>query len=111
MEFCKMAVKDQSHIECAISDTDLFTPAYVQSDIEAGTIEEKHPITNFDDNGPVEFFIKNASDLFIDLANTYIRVKARILKGDGTNHGEEDKQVQDHPSPRRGAGHLRDQEA
>ena len=69
-----MSTKD--HIECAISDTDLFTPAFVQSDIESGTFEEVYPITKLEDNGPVEFVIKNSTDKFIDIVNTYIRMKA-----------------------------------
>ena len=86
-----MTVKDQTHMECNLSDTDLFTPAYVQSDIESGTVEEIHPITSFDDNGPVEFFIKNATDQFIDLANTDLKIKTRLVKADGTNLAETDK--------------------
>ena len=35
-----MTTNDKDHIECALSDTDLFTPAFVQSDIESGTFEE-----------------------------------------------------------------------
>ncbi|XP_066926649.1 uncharacterized protein F54H12.2-like [Clytia hemisphaerica] len=86
-----MESKDKSHIECALSDTDLFTPAFVQSDIQSGTFEEIYPITKLEDNGPLEFSIKNATDMFIDFANTYLRIKVRLLKGDGTLHAVTDK--------------------
>ena len=33
------------HSECSVSDTDLFTPAFVQSDIESGIYEDIYPIT------------------------------------------------------------------
>ena len=44
----------KDHIECSISDTDLFTPAFVQSDIESGRYEDIYPITKLEDNGPIE---------------------------------------------------------
>ena len=82
---------DKDHIKCALSDTDLFTPAFVQTDIESGTFEEIYPITKLEDNGPVEFSIKNATDLFIDFVSTYMRLKVRLLKADGTVHADTDK--------------------
>ena len=38
------------HIECFISDADLFTPAFVQSDIQSGRYEDIDPITKLEDN-------------------------------------------------------------
>ena len=55
----------KDHIECFISDTDLFTPAFVQSDIELGRYEDIYPIAELEDNGPIEFVIDNASDFWI----------------------------------------------
>ena len=43
-----------------------------------------------DDGGPVEFIIKNSSDKFIDFVNTYLRLKVRLLKADGTQLAETD---------------------
>ena len=83
-------VKVRDHIDCALSDTDLFTPAFVQSDIERSKFEEIYPITKLDDGGPVEFTIKNSSDKFIDFVNTYLRLKVRLLKADGTQLAETD---------------------
>ena len=83
--------KDGNHLECSISDTDIFTPAFVQSDIERSYYEECFPITKLDDNGPVEFVIENATEKFIDLINTYMRVKMKVVKADGSDLGAEDK--------------------
>ena len=83
-------VKNRDHIDYALSDTDLFTPAFVQSDIESSTFEEIYPITKLDDGGSVEFTIKNSSDKFIDFVNTYLRLKVRLLKADGTQLAETD---------------------
>ena len=43
-----------------------------------------------DDSGSVEFTIKNSSDKFIDFVNTYLRLKVRLLKADGTQLAETD---------------------
>ena len=83
--------KDGNHLECSISDTDIFTPAFVQSDIERCYYEECFPITKLDDNGSVEFVVENASDKFIDLVNTYLKVKLKIVKGDGSDLEATDK--------------------
>ena len=81
-------IKDKDHIECALSDTDLFTPAFVQSDIESCTFEDVYPLTKLEDSGPVEFVIKNSTDKFIDFVSTYLRLKVRLVKSDGTAHVE-----------------------
>ena len=38
------------HIECFISDADLFTLAFVQSDVQSGRYEDIYPITKLEDN-------------------------------------------------------------
>ena len=34
----------KDHIECSVSDTDLFTPAFAQSDMESGRHGDIYPI-------------------------------------------------------------------
>ena len=70
----------KDHIQCSISDKDLFTPAFVQSDIESGRYEDIYPITKLKDNGPIEFVIDNASNKFLDLNNLILKVKCKITK-------------------------------
>ena len=81
----------KDHIECSISDKDLFTPASVQSDIESGRYEDIYPITKLQDNGPIEFVIDNASDRFLDLSNSFLKVKCKIAKPGSQNLAETDK--------------------
>ena len=50
------------HIECSISDADLFRPGFTQLDIESERYEDIYPITKVKDKGPIEFIIDNASD-------------------------------------------------
>ena len=73
----------ETHLECTLSDADLFTPPFTQSDIQHGFYEDVFPISKLDDSGPVEFNIGNSTDKFIDLASTYLRVKIQIQKLNG----------------------------
>ena len=79
----------KDHIECSVSDTDLFTPAFVQSDIESGRYEDIYPIIKLKDNGSIEFVI--VSDKFLDLNNSFLKVKCKITKANGQNLAEADK--------------------
>ena len=81
----------KDHLQCSISDTDLFTPAFVQSDIESGRYEDIYPITKLKDNGQIEFVIDNASDKFLNLNNSFFKVKCRITKANGQNLAEVEK--------------------
>ncbi|XP_066910114.1 uncharacterized protein F54H12.2-like [Clytia hemisphaerica] len=80
-----------AHQECALSDTDVFTPAFVQTDIKQGVYEDVYPISKLNDNGPVEFVVKNASEMFLDLANTYFKFSLKIVKADGADLDEDEK--------------------
>ena len=75
---------NESHVECTLSDTDLFTPTFIQSDIIHGQFEDLFPITKPEDSGPIEFVIGNSTDKLIDPVNTFLKMKLSILKDDGT---------------------------
>ena len=82
-----------THLECTLSDSDIFTPAFVQSDIEHGLFEDIYPITKLDDNEPVEFNIDNSTDKFLDLVNSTLNISCKIVKGNGTNLQDTDAAV------------------
>ena len=82
-----------SDLECTLSDSDLFTPAFAQSDIEHGYFEDIFPITKLDDSAPIEFLLENTTDKFLDLANTYLKLKLKIVKGDGSDTAETDNVI------------------
>ena len=65
--------------------------AFVQSDIESGRYEDIYPITKLEDTGPIEFVIDNASDKFLDLNNSFLKVKCKITIANGQNLAEADK--------------------
>ena len=56
-------------MDCTLSDTDVFTPPFVQKDINLGIFEDVFPISKLNDNGPIEFNIENLLILQTRLSN------------------------------------------
>ena len=68
--------------QCSLSSLDLFSGKSVQHEIEEGLWEKHSPLSTIQ-NGVVEFKIDGTKS-FIDLQNTFIYVKARIVNANGT---------------------------
>ncbi|GFY77595.1 uncharacterized protein F54H12.2 [Trichonephila inaurata madagascariensis] len=73
----------QDSPECAKSELNLFTLPPTQTVIEKGQWIQFHPIANVTDGGPVEFLISGSGEDYLDLSQTQLYVKAKILKNDG----------------------------
>lgn len=69
--------------ECAKSELNLFTLPPTQTVIEKGHWVQFHPIANVSDGGPIEFLISGTGEDYLDLSETRLHVKAKILKSDG----------------------------
>ncbi|XP_035226927.1 uncharacterized protein LOC118199235 [Stegodyphus dumicola] len=70
---------------CVKSELDLFTIPPTQTAIEKGQFVEYHPLANIRDGGPIEFNISGSGEDYIDLAASYIHVKVKVVKADGSN--------------------------
>ena len=57
----------------------------VQSDILNGKFEKIYPITKLKDSGPIEFLIENATDHFLDLRQSYLNIKFKVVNNNGSN--------------------------
>ncbi|KAF8795494.1 hypothetical protein HNY73_003338 [Argiope bruennichi] len=77
--------------ECAKSELNLFTLPPTQTVIEKGHWVQFHPIANASDGGPIEFLISGSGEEYLDLSQTLLQVKAKILKSDGKTLTTEDK--------------------
>ena len=55
---------------------------------DSGTWVEYHPLTNVGDDSPIEFDVNGTGEDYIDLANTMLLVRAKIVNPDGTNIGD-----------------------
>jgi len=77
-------INDQS-CECLKSELDLFSVPPTQTSIENGNWIEYHPLTTVGDGSPIEFDINGTGEDYIDLANTMLVIRAKIINQDGTN--------------------------
>ena len=76
--------------ECVKSELDLFSRPLIQTSIEDGKWIEHHPIASITDDGPLEFFVSGSGEDYVDLANTYLYIQAKIVNSDGTDLGNDD---------------------
>lgn len=80
-----MALIHEKSCECVKSELDLFALPLTQASVENGRWVDKGPISSLDGDAPIEFKIEGSETEYIDLSNSYIYVKAKIIKEDGTN--------------------------
>ena len=81
----KMAFVHEQSCECTKSELDLFSVPPTQTSIENGTWVEYHPISTIADGTPIEFEIPGNGEDYLDLANTYLYVQAKIVQANGNN--------------------------
>ncbi|XP_035220633.1 uncharacterized protein F54H12.2-like [Stegodyphus dumicola] len=71
--------------ECVKSELELFHLPGTQTAIQSGQWVQFHPLSNVFDGGPVEFHISGSGeDYYIDLSQTQLYVRAKIIKTDGS---------------------------
>ena len=64
---------------------DLFALPPTQTAVQDGLWVEYHPLATLAAGAPIEFAVSGATADYIDLSNTYLYVKAKVLRQDGTN--------------------------
>ncbi|XP_072022286.1 uncharacterized protein F54H12.2-like [Amphiura filiformis] len=80
-----MALLHEKSCQCTTNQLDLFTVLPTQTGILSGTWDEYHPISNLLDGSPIEFHIAGTAEEYVDLSQTKLHIKAKIVNGDGTN--------------------------
>lgn len=75
----------QHECECSKSELDLFSVPPVNTSMERGGYVTFLPVSSITDNGPLEFSVSASTDEYIDLGRTYLYVKVKVTKKDGTN--------------------------
>ncbi len=80
-----MAFVHRQSCEGVKSELDLFAVSPTQTSIEKGGWIEHQPLTSLDSGGPIEFILPGTGDAYLDLANTYLLVLAKIVNGNGTD--------------------------
>ncbi|GFY04917.1 uncharacterized protein F54H12.2 [Trichonephila clavipes] len=70
--------------ECVKSELEFFNLPGTQTVIQDGQWKQFHPLSNVFDNAPVEFNISGSAEDYIDISQTQLYVKAKIVKVDNT---------------------------
>ena len=71
------------------SELDLFALPATQTSVDHGRVVEHRPTSILSENSPVEFVISEEGDYYIDLANTFLYVRAAVVNEDGSNLAED----------------------
>lgn len=77
---------------CAKSELALFAERPVQTDIESSSYVKVYPLNNVQSStGPIEFHIQGSADDYIDLDETKLCLRVKVVKTDGTDIDEADR--------------------
>lgn len=80
-----MALVHPKSCESVHTGLDLFSVPPTQTAVEEGQFVEYHPLASLSPGAPIEFAISGATSEYLDLSNTYLHVRAKVTKADGTN--------------------------
>ena len=71
--------------DCSSLSLDLFLLPPTQSSFQKGKSINYRPITSLSCGEPIEFKVSGSGKEFFDLARSYLYLKARVSKADGSN--------------------------
>src|SRR6266550_496158 len=70
---------------CVKSELSLFDPPMVQVTMESATFVDVHPISSIEGHSPIEFHISGAQDEYLDLNDTQLYIRMKVVKNAGGN--------------------------
>ena len=74
-----------SSAESTTSQLDLFSVPPSQTSLEEGSFTEYHPVSVLTSTGPIEFTISAENSNYIDLANSFLYVRANVTTAAGAD--------------------------
>ena len=80
-----MSLVHTKSCESVHTGLDLFALPPTQTAVQDGLWVEYYPLATLAAGAPIEFAVSGATADYIDLSNTYLYVKAKVLRQDGTN--------------------------
>ena len=83
-----MAFVHRQSCEGVEGELDIFAVPPTPTSIEDGRLVEHKPLTSLDSGGgggPIEFVIPGTGDAYLDLTNTYLLIRAKVVRGVGTD--------------------------
>jgi hypothetical protein len=79
----EMAFIHEGSCECAKSELDLLSIPATQTSIESGIYVEYHPVSSIRDGAPIKFDVTASGDDYIDLADSFLYARAKIIRANG----------------------------
>ena len=76
--------------EVTTSALDLFSKPALQTSIVKGSWVEVRPTNALDDGGAIDFEISGSGTDYLDLANTFIKAKVRVISANGVAYDNDD---------------------
>jgi len=86
-----MAFVHECSCEIPKSELDIFAVPPTQTSIEHGTFVEYHPISSISQGAPIEFEVSSTGEEYLDLADSYLHVKAKIQRANGNDVANDDQ--------------------
>ena len=80
-----MALIHEKSCESVNTGLDLFSVPPTQTAVQDGMWVEYHPLATLAPAAPIEFTISGATGDYLDLSNTFLHLRAKITKPDGTD--------------------------
>ena len=80
-----MALVHPHSAESTETGLDLFDIPPTQTSVVEGNVIEHFPLSTISTGAPIEFFISGADEHYLDLKNSFLHIKAKITKKDGTD--------------------------
>lgn len=68
-----------------ISELDIFAKSADNLSVEKSLFSNYQPLSSLDGNGPIEFYIAGSSDYYLDLSQTLLQVKVKVLTSTGAD--------------------------
>jgi hypothetical protein len=78
-----MAFIHEGSCECAKSELDLFSIPATQTSVESGMYVDYHPVSSITSGAPIEFGVNATGEDYLDLSNSQLHVRAKIVKANG----------------------------
>jgi hypothetical protein len=78
-----MAFIHEGSCECAKSELDLFSIPATQTSVESGMYVDYHPVSSITSGAPIEFDVNATGEDYLDLSNSLLHVRAKIVKANG----------------------------
>ena len=80
-----MAFVHENSCECAKSELHLFSIPPTQTSVEMSSFCDYHPLTSLTDDTPIEFEIGGTGEDYIDFGNTFLYLKFKLTRADGSD--------------------------